>query len=204
MQPLFLAIPVICCCVFLSILCAVYAIQDPTFGGMFPNVQSQGLEDAKKAAKKTDKKAKGKATPVPVMPYEIPADIRTDCPPGKRGVIGYEHEIRGGKSYMWCYHDSGRGSGISHIGNDKLSYLSIPPGMKVTVYENSDMGGLYKTFEAGEWDLRQHKFDWSMYGQPKRTSQLEDRASSLKIEGVPVNATPTGTAPSFVDMNRGA
>jgi len=134
--------------------------------------------------------------------YDIPEGIRTDCPPGKRGIVGWENEIRSGKSYMWCGHDNGRGSGIAHIGNDKLSYLSVPPGMKVTVYENNDMGGLWKVFEQGEWDLRQHKFDWSMYGQPKRTSQLEDRASSLKIEGVPVDASTPATSSSFWNMNR--
>lgn len=136
------------------------------------------------------------------MQYDIPEGIKTDCPPGKRGIIGWENEIRSGKSYMWCGHDNGRGSGIAHIGNDKLSYLSVPPGMKVTVYENNDMGGLWKVFEQGEWDLRQHKFDWSMYGQPKRTSQLEDRASSLKIEGVPVDASTPATSSSFWNMNR--
>lgn len=149
--------------------------------------------------------------------YDIPEGIRTDCPPGKRGIIGWEHEIRSGKSYMWCGHDNGRGSGISHIGNDKLSYLSVPPGMKVTVYEHNDMGGLSKVFEQGEWDLRQHRFDTPPSAKTRATRspvsamgtmkyydpyKLEDRASSLKIEGVPVDASTPATSSSFWNMNR--
>ncbi len=134
------------------------------------------------------------------IPYDIPEGIKTDCPPGKRGIIGWEHEIRSGKSYMWCGHDSGRGSGISYIGNDKLSYLSVPPGMKVTLYENNDMAGLYKAFEVGEWDLRQHTFDKGPKGEVGR--KIEDRASSLKIEGLPVNASTAATSGSLYNMNR--
>ena len=140
------------------------------------------------------------ATSSATMPYDIPEGIKTDCPPGKRGIIGWEHEIRGGKNYMWCGHDNGRGSGIAYIGNDKLSYLSVPPGMKVTVYENNDMGGLSKVFEQGEFDLRQYRFDKGPKGEVNR--QLEDRASSLKIEGVPVDASTPATSNSFFNMNR--
>lgn len=147
--------------------------------------------------------------------YDIPEGIKTDCPPGKRGIIGWEHEIRSGKSYMWCGHDNGRGSGIAHIGNDKLSYLSVPPGMKVTVYEHNDMGGLSKVFEQGEWDLRQHRFDIPPGAKTTRAPvsawgakgsfdpyKLEDRASSLKVEGVPVDASTPATSSSFWNMNR--
>jgi hypothetical protein len=152
----------------------------------------------------------------PSMPYDVPEGIKTDCPPGKRGIIGWEHEIRSGKSYMWCGHDNGRGSGIAHIGNDKLSYLSVPPGMKVTVYEHNDMGGLSKVFAQGEWDLRQHRFDIPPSARATTRSpvsamgatrvndpyKLEDRASSLKIEGVPVDASTPATSSSFWNMNR--
>ena len=143
--------------------------------------------------------------------YDIPEGIKTDCLPGKRGIIGYEHEFRSGKSYMWCGHDNGRGSGIAYIGNDKLSYLSVPPGMKVTVYEHNDMGGLSKVFEKGEWDLHQHKFDLPPGVKPRNVvvkmrkstnDRLYDNASSLKIEGVPVDASTPATSSSFWNMNR--
>ena len=137
------------------------------------------------------------STPSPTSPpsmYEVPVGIKTDCPSGKRGVVGWENVWRDGKSYMWCNSDSGgKGSGIHVIGNDKLSYLSIPSGMKATIYENVNMGGLTKTFDAGEWDLHAYTFD--------NGKKLADRASSLKIEGTAPNADTIGTT-QFSNMNR--
>ena len=166
--------------------------------GVAPPSKSSAARSASAAG--ATSQASSAVTSSATMPYDIPEGIRTDCPPGKRGIIGWEHEIRGGKNYMWCGHDNGRGSGIAYIGNDKLSYLSVPPGMKVTVYENNDMGGLSKVFEQGEFDLRQYRFDKGPKGEVNR--QLEDRASSLKIEGVPVDASTPATSNSFWNMNR--
>ena len=116
------------------------------------------------------------------MGYEIPDGIATNCLPNKRGVIGYENENRDGKSYMWCSSDD-------HIGglHDKLSYLSVPRGLQVTVYENINKNGLVKTLSEGEYDLHTLKFDNGGQG-----AQLHDRISSLKIEGTP----PDAVAPS--------
>jgi len=172
--------------------CLMYA----TNFGVAPPSKSSAV----RSASATSQASAAAAASSAAVQYDIQEGIKTDCPPGKRGIIGWEHEIRSGKSYMWCGHDNGRGSGIAFIGNDKLSYLSVPPGMKVTVYENNDMGGLSKVFEQGEWDLRQHRFDKGPKGEINR--QLEDRASSLKIEGVPVDASTPATSSSFWNMNR--
>lgn len=158
------------------------------------------VSTARSASATATSQASAAAASSAAVQYDIPEGIKTDCPPGKRGIIGWEHEIRSGKSYMWCGHDNGRGAGIAYIGNDKLSYLSVPPGMKVTLYENNDMGGLSKVFEQGEWDLRQYRFDKGPRGEVNR--QLEDRASSLKIEGIPVDASTPATSNSFFNMNR--
>ena len=146
----------------------------------------------------------GSLTAAP-MPYEVPEGMKTDCPPGKRGVIGYKDMTRSGLSYMWCRHDTGRGAGIEYIGNDKLSHLSVPRGMKVTAYQNNDMGGHFKIFSEGEWDLHDVKnnFDNGTATQvPNASSQIRDKISSLKIEGTPPNARTDTTVSSYMDHNR--
>lgn len=136
---------------------------------------------------KTKGKNKGAAPPTSSSPmtYAIPEGIKTDCPPNKRGVIGWENNFRTGKSFMWCSDDNGvksDGIGFKELGNDKLSFLSVPRGMKATIFENIDKNGLVKTFETGEWDLHTLTFE--------NGHKLADRASSIRIEGTPPDAGP--------------
>ena len=125
------------------------------------------------------------------MAYEIPKGIETNCAPNKRGVIGYEHQFREGKSHMWCTdNDDIRSLGL----NDKISFLSVPRGLKVTVYENINKNGLVKTFEEGEWDLHEFKFE--------NGHQLHDRISSIKIEGTAPDAVAASEETQYIWQNR--
>lgn len=194
-------IPIIalCGCVFVGGCSSCVALLNA-------NVQakSAAAKAKAKAAAKRRQQAKAKAGQQPgilpveavpditavSLPYTIPEKVRTVCPPGKRGVVGYDNVFRDGGSYMWCANDPN----FKTIGaNDKLSFLSVPQGMKATIYENVDYGGLSKTFEVGEWDLHQQKFD--------NGHQLFDRASSIKVEGTVPNAQ-VNAPPDLIDETR--
>jgi hypothetical protein len=177
MDPILLIIPLgLCavCCLCLLALCFYYFYYE-----MMP------ASTTPKPTKKQKPKGKNKGPTAPPMTYAIPEGIKTDCPPNKRGVIGWEHNFRTGKAFMWCSDDNGvksDGLGFKELGNDKLSFLSVPRGMKATVFENIDKNGLTKTFETGEWDLHTLTFE--------NGHKLADRASSIRIEGTPPDAGP--------------
>ena len=177
------------CCILIYYNCAKQALTSLT-----KPASSGTQQSTKQSQQKQSTTVPTSSSPSSSVGYEIPAGIKTDCPQGKRGIIGWEHAWRDGKSYMWCNSDSGgKNSGINVIGNDKLSYLSIPTGMKATVYENVNMGGLVKAFDAGEWNLHEYTFD--------NGKKLADRASSIKVEGTPQNSDVTG-ATQFSNMGR--
>lgn len=71
---------------------------------------------------------------------------------------------------------------------DKLSFISVPVGMRATLYKDAGYRGESKTFDAGEWSLHSQNF--------------ADRASSIKISGTPVDGNASPTA-GFVDQTRG-
>lgn len=120
----------------------------------------------------------------PPSSYTIPKLTGTNCNKSyQRGVVAWEHADRRGKAYMFCVDDNGGGGGMKLL-NDKISYISVPTGMKVTVYEHSKYGGKSKTFETGEYALE--SFKWGLMYDNK---DMKDKISSLKIEGQPVNAT---------------
>jgi len=126
--------------------------------------------------------------PALAMAYEIPEKTPTDCPPNKRGVLGYENQFRTGKTLMWCKDDDGTAI-RQHLGGTKLSYISVPAGMKVTLFTKPKFAGESRVFEAGEWDL--HSLQ----------DRFSDRAASIKIEGSPPDAA-TGATGQYYDHNR--
>jgi hypothetical protein len=93
---------------------------------------------------------------------------------------------------MFCKSDPGNGvGGLRVVGDNRLSHLSVPNGMKATIYDYPNMQGLSKTFYVGEWNLEKSTFSGL---------QAHDRASSIKIEGKPVTA-PTDPG-EFIWMGR--
>lgn len=180
MDAVLLLIPVALCgsCCFVLIVAYYYYIYY-----YLPALKKQkGKKTKTSTTISTTSTTSNTPTQAPVA-YEIPEGTKTDCAPYKRGVVGWENSDRSGKSYMWCASDDGvksQGLGFKHLGNDKLSFLSVPIGMRATIYENVSQNGLVKTFDAGEWNLHEIKFE--------NGHKLFDRASSIKIEGVPVAA----------------
>ena len=177
MDPVLLLIPVglcsFCCILGIGLYYYYYYYVIPRLTGRKPKSNRKP---------KPPNKSRGGGTqpptvpPTPPLAYEIPDGMSTNCAPNKRGVIGYQNEDRTGKTYMWCADDDHIGSDL----HDKLSYLSIPRGMKATVYENIFKSGLVKEFGEGEWDLHTLKFE--------NGKQMHDRISSMKIEGTPPDA----------------
>lgn len=164
-------------------------------GGGLATKAAKGAKGGVKGKVKPGGVPKGPGTAAPIVPvYDLPR-IPTDCPPGKRGVVGYEHGHLAGRGYMWCKEDGGAG-GMSVIGKNRLSYLSVPVGMRATIYEhaNFDPSGLMRTFEGGEYDLHQYKFEKDIVGNPI-SKQIHDRADSIRIEGTPLDATFAEAAP---------
>lgn len=197
MEIILLIIPLICCAGCIMLLSGVFVFYPGLLtGNLFGVTPTKAPLKGRLPAKGGTKKPKPSKTPKPAaavaaptgIGYEIPEGIKTDCPPNKRGVIGWEHYDRNGLSYMWCNSDPKMG-----YLHDKLSYLSVPTGMTATVFENVGNSGLVKKFDAGEWDLHQHTFE--------NGHKLADRASSLTIEGTPVDAISPATT-QYIDMNR--
>lgn len=197
MEPIVIIIPIMICAALGFSVSALVVIWN-----MYPELL--GLKPAKKTKKgkgkpkpKSPTTAPGQApapgqpaapaapNPAADTPYSLtyPKDIGTDCPAGKRGVIGYDNRWKDGAAWMWCTSDPAIGAENKESpgkqDHDKMSFLSVPQGMKATIYENNNYGGLVKTFEAGEWDLHDQTFE--------NGHQIHDRASSIRIEGTPPN-----------------
>ena len=71
------------------------------------------------------------------------------------------------------------GSDVSFVGwdwNDRISSISVPQGMSVTLYEHSDYGGQSLTLTSGTADLR-----W--FNGPGPDGTWNDQASSIQISG---------------------
>jgi hypothetical protein len=179
MEPILLILPLGLSGMLCSCLVAVY-IYYYYYHVVSTSTKPKKQKTGKIKAKNPTSTAASTATP---MEYTIPEGIKTNCPPNKRGVIGWEHNFRTGKSFMWCADDDGvksEGIGFKELGNDKLSFLSVPRGMKATIFENINKNGLVRTFEAGEYDLHAMTFE--------NGHKLADRASSIRIEGSPPDA----------------
>ena len=193
MEPILILIPIIMCSAsaFLAVILYLYY---PLFFGTLPTSKKPGFKGILR--RKQPGASPGSPTapnPVADTAYSltIPKGIGTDCPPGKRGVIGYMNRWKDGEKWMWCKTDPNLGA------NDKLSFLSVPKGMRATVYENNYFNGFMKTFEEGEWDLHEQQFDIGVSGDVKMPgnarsmiSRVNDRVSSIEIEGNPPKGTP--------------
>jgi len=178
MEPIMIMIPII-----MSAACCFLAVMLYFF---YPILLGDPLKSRKTRGKPKKPVKGGAANPVADTAYAlpIPKGIGTDCAPGKRGVIGYMNRWKDGEAWMWCKSDPNMGD------NDKLSFLSVPQGMRATVYENNYYNGLMKTFEAGEWDLHEQNFDAPGLNPTKSSNdrmitQVHDRVSSIEIEGTP-------------------
>lgn len=167
-----------------SIVCSLIMVS-ALFAVQIPRQQQQTA-----VKQKHPRKTSSTSAP-PSIGYEL-LGLKTDCPPGRRGVVAYENQFRDGRGYMFCRSDGGKGPGMSEMRNDKVSYLSVPFGMKATVYEHQDFKGLSKSFGMGEFDLHQETYDG------KRL--IKDSLSAIKIEGYPPEVAKGSS--EYSDQNR--
>lgn len=128
------------------------------------------------------------------MPLTIPKGIETNCSPNSRGIVAWEHVDRKGKSYMFCTTDLGSGRGMQLL-NDKISFLSVPVGMRAQVYEHANGGGISKTYGPGEYEFEKYAF-----GKNYSNTELKDKISGIRVFGKPPKAVKESDAGGYVSV----